>query len=99
MRVCSFTVSEEEGGRVRVESAYLAVSCELVFHRFQLGDTRHGDGPVHDVVLLEEVCKHLGGAQGVDIWGDEKDDGGRGGEGRATMGGEDGAVGVAVGWP
>lgn len=54
---------------------------------------------MHDIVLLEELCKHLGSAQGVDVWRDKKDDGGRGGEGRATVSGKDGGVGIAVGWP
>lgn len=39
MRVCSLSVSKGRRGEVRVVIAYLVISCELVFHRFQLCDT------------------------------------------------------------
>lgn len=79
--------------------AYLVVRCELVFDGFQLCDTRYGDGPVHHVVLLEEFFKHLCGAQRVDIWSDEENNGGGGCEWRAAMSGKDARVSIAVGWP
>lgn len=97
MRVCSFSERQEEDWAGFGVIAHLVVSRKFVFHGFQLCNARDGDGPVHDVVLLEEFCEHLCGAQRVDIWGDEKDDGGRGGEGGATVCGKDGAVSLAVG--
>ena len=97
MRVCSFSVSTGRRRGTRGGIAYLVVSRELVLHSLQLCDAGDGDGPVHDVVLLEQFCEHLCGAQRVDIGSDEEDDGGGGGEGRAPMCGEDAAIGLAVG--
>lgn len=52
---------------------------------------------MHHVVLFEELCKHLCGAKGVDVWRDKEDDGGGGSEGGAAVCREDGSVGLAIG--
>ena len=79
------------------DDTHVRVGSEFVSHVLELCMAGDGHDAVHDVVLLEELGEHLGGAEGVDVGGHEDDDGGRRGSGGATVSGEDLGVGFAIG--
>lgn len=100
IRVCSYTNHSQKGlARCTAQddhSTHVRVGGKFVSHALELCMAGDGHDAVHDVVLFEEFCEHLGGTDGVHIGSHENDDGGSRSGGGTAVSGKDLRVGFAI---